>query len=258
MIKKEADSRAFTLIELLVVIAIIALLIVLFAPTMGGALRYARTVQCANNLKRIGQAVAARRAGQSLPIIPETWMHDLGTYVDLPQEIFICPEDADAHRCLAGYDDALRIDVVGHGYYNEFTDNTYMARLSQTQYGAANLSEGVRFYPPAYVEDETPDIYWWCMEDIHGEPNDWDYEDLRIKVTENPEGYPEGYIRMDFVKGCAGYTWNLVDMQDTILVTKAQMGSEPFYFDAGGRTSYGMNEQSKETGTIIWPTGKQS
>jgi len=90
---KRFGHAAFTLMELVVVVAIIALLVMVFAPTVVDALIRSRAVICGNNLHELTKALqinTGRETIQKLPYASEwyTFVIDRGA-----ERMLRCPED---------------------------------------------------------------------------------------------------------------------------------------------------------------------
>lgn len=145
MVVKSRAAKGFTLVELLVVIAIIGVLVALVIPAVGAARNAARRSQCLNNLKGLGQAVAAHESEkQYLPgrvnqvldskgnMMEVSWMPKLFPYLDranLWDQIMSMGSAIDNTLPPGTGGDPLAVDIAVCPS-DPATSNTISARLS--------------------------------------------------------------------------------------------------------------------------------
>ncbi|MBT3201199.1 MAG: prepilin-type N-terminal cleavage/methylation domain-containing protein [Phycisphaerales bacterium] len=239
-------NTGFTLIELLVVIAIIALLTTLLAPTFTGVTRTANRTICANNLKRVGEAISLFRGssqtGAGARLIPTRWPVQLGDFLG-SGGAFVCPDGESELEAAAvmPVDELVCVHVTTTGMDLELIEGPFVAKLSDEQFQAINWGPAHVAVPP-YSPGSNPTVCWWVLEDIVHAGSDMDYE-IAVRVEESGDGTLT--LRVKQITG-AGYNFNLIDKSDRkVLVPKSQMnggpGSEVVLGGGGGTTSYGMN-----------------
>ena len=241
-------NTGFTIIELLVVVAIIALLTALLVPTFTGVSRTANRTMCANNLRRVGEAVTLFRgsgqSGRGAQLIPTRWPIQLGDFLG-DGGAFVCPDgesELQASQALPVHD-LVCVNVTTTGMDLELIEGPFVAKLSDEQFQAINWGPA-HVSVPSYNAGSNPTVCWWVLEDIVNAGSDMDYE-IAVRVEENGDGSLT--LRVKQITG-AGYNFNLINKSDReILVTKSQMnggpGSEVVLGGGGGMTSYGMNAE---------------
>jgi prepilin-type N-terminal cleavage/methylation domain-containing protein/prepilin-type processing-associated H-X9-DG protein len=252
---RKGETKGFTLIELLVVIAIIVLLIALLVPNMSGVLRWARTHQCARNLHEIGKAVASHKSSTGT-IAAAAWPAAVLPILDNQAQILICPE-TDEGEVLENYTPLVDMGQMrfSNGNLSPLGEEVWVAKLSQTQHTAARaagLLSGAdsanNWDPWPYEPDENPHIYWFCYEDLRG--GDADFKDIMLKVTETG-----GSAVITFWRGgVTGVGSELEDFEVGVVRTlgtwpndntlQQQTSVEPYSFNTGGTTTYGMNKNA--------------
>lgn len=120
-------KKAITLLELLVVVAIVGVTVMLLLPLIKSTREQARRHTCANNLRRISQALHEYAINNK-----DTFPGDLSSlypeYID-SVKIFICPSDVDASDIdVDGSDlDATTSYLYSRGWSVKDTLNTIIA-----------------------------------------------------------------------------------------------------------------------------------
>jgi prepilin-type N-terminal cleavage/methylation domain-containing protein/prepilin-type processing-associated H-X9-DG protein len=133
---RHCRRRGFTLIEVLVVVTIIGVLAALLVPAVQSAREAARRIQCTNNLKQIGLAMAAY-----------TTLHDM-----LPQGRWLPPID--------GPDFSVHVALLPHLDQGVLYQSFNFSRSADTR--ANSTSHMIR--PGFYICPDDPEIaennYW--------------------------------------------------------------------------------------------------
>ena len=138
--------RAFSLVELLVVLAVLTILLCALLPAVGAARRQAQTIQCAAQLKQIGEALHAYSSNNSgwLPAfsgwhtwpagLPEdspgpAWTIELRPYLGpADSAVYICPSLPQPFRFRSYFLEA-RWSWAGHQQAMKLSDVTLSGRF---------------------------------------------------------------------------------------------------------------------------------
>jgi prepilin-type N-terminal cleavage/methylation domain-containing protein/prepilin-type processing-associated H-X9-DG protein len=134
---RQTRGEGFTLLEMLVVLMVLGLLVSLAMPTFTAAEAKGQEVVCKNNLKELGlafhltqQHIARRGEMDRLTpsfLDPIHWPNRVWAENDLPDSLFMCPEDPSGRGSRQGLGNNIlfRIPWNVGGHFIPFDDSHY-------------------------------------------------------------------------------------------------------------------------------------
>jgi prepilin-type N-terminal cleavage/methylation domain-containing protein len=134
--------KAFTLVELLVVIGIIAILVGILLPALNKARAQARLVQCASNMRTIGQAMI-NYAADNRNYLPEH-AYSVGTYEAAHSNLDIMQDGIDDYTYLVQDGNGAGVGVINENLDGVADNGANIGRLIMGGYlGNYNFSQAV-------------------------------------------------------------------------------------------------------------------
>ncbi len=130
---------------------------------------------------------------------------------------------------------------AGNEYIMPMKEGVYVLKLSETQFNEVGPVDGVDILEPRprYQADDTPNVYWLCMEDAQAPAvalsgADWDFEDLMVRVTEY-----SNEVEFEVHWGTGSYTRDIMAPDGSILYpcvggTHTYTYTPPFGVDCDG------------------------